>query len=160
MPNATVRANARTMPKPAPAEPPFGSVESIRQQTDENIRDVALLKPVQSTVHEPVESDDYFVAISRAYARWLKARAAIKADFPEDEKAVSALFDDERAAARELFSLPAVYSEDVWHKVEVFEIELMDEQVVGQPTNSVLLLGLGSIKTDLLRLGIGDGRAQ
>ncbi len=38
-------------------------------------------------------------------------------EFPEDEKAVTALFSADRTALRELFSLPAVCTEDVWLKV-------------------------------------------
>jgi hypothetical protein len=45
MPNATVRANARATPKPPP-----GSPESIRRQTAEHNRDVALLKASQALV--------------------------------------------------------------------------------------------------------------
>jgi hypothetical protein len=63
MPNATVRAAARTTPKPAPAEPPskppFGSIESIRQQTAELETATALLKVVQAVENaaaEPKES--------------------------------------------------------------------------------------------------------
>jgi hypothetical protein len=51
MPNATVRANARTLPKPAPAEPPSkppsGSAESIRHQVDDIKTATALLKAVK-----------------------------------------------------------------------------------------------------------------
>jgi hypothetical protein len=52
MPNATVRANARTLPKPAPAEPPskppLGSAESIRRQVDDLKTATRLLKVVQA----------------------------------------------------------------------------------------------------------------
>jgi hypothetical protein len=65
------------------------------------------------------------------------------ADFPEDKKATRALFAEERAALRELFSLPAVYSDDVWHKVQVFETELLEEQVIGRSTDSIVSIALG-----------------
>jgi hypothetical protein len=76
-------------------------------------------------------------------------------EFPEDEKAVTALFSADRTALRELFSLPAVCTEDIWLKFEVFEAELIDERVTGEARDSVVLLGLGSLKADLLNLGIG-----
>jgi hypothetical protein len=62
---------------------------------------------------------------------------------------VRALFDADRTALRELFSAPAAYAEDVWLKLGVFETELIDERVTGEPRDSVLLLALGSIKADL-----------
>jgi hypothetical protein len=154
MPNATVRANARPMPKPKP-----GSVASIRRQTADLKSATALLKASQATVCETASQDDA-EAFSRAYGRWLKARGAIKggAEFPEDERAVRALFDADRTALRELFSAPAAYAEDVWLKLGVFETELIDERVTGEPRDSVLLLALGSIKADLVNLGIDDER--
>jgi hypothetical protein len=160
MPNATVRADARTTPKPPP-----GSAESIRLQTAELETATALVraaKVVDRELAEPNEPDahDAAQAFSRAYGRWLKARAAVKGgdDFPEDEKAVTALFHADRTALRELFSLPAVYTEDVWLKFEVFEAELTDERVTGEPRDSVLMLALGSIKADLCNLGICERR--
>ena len=95
-------------------------------------------------------------AFSRAYARWLRARAAIKdEDFPEDEQAQLAVFAEERAAVRELFCLPALYAEDLWQKFEAFEAEFTDERVVGEASNSILPLALGAIKNDLCNLGVG-----
>jgi hypothetical protein len=94
---------------------------------------------------------------SRTYARWLKARAAIRGDdYPEDEKAAAALFAEERAALRELFSLRARDEEEVWHKIGAFEVDLVDELVLGETMDAAALLALGSIKNDLINLGIGN----
>ena len=158
MPNATVRANARPMPKPKP-----GSVASIRRQTANLKSATALLKAAKVVEHELAEpvapSGDFEAsqAVSRAYARWLKARAAIKSDFPEDKKAMQALYKDERAATRALFSLPAAYPDDVWEKIGALETELLDEQVVGTSTDLLVSFAIGCIKSDLLSLGIGRG---
>jgi hypothetical protein len=129
-----------------------GSVQSIRLQTAELNRDVALLKAGKVIEREaekvaqsgpPVDLQ----AFSRAYARWLRARAAIKADeFPEEARAMAA---EERAALRQLFSLPALYSEDVFQKFEALEAEITDDNVIGKATDTVLPLALGSIKNDL-----------
>jgi hypothetical protein len=149
MTNATVRANARPMPKPKP-----GSAASIRRQTADLKSATTLLKAAK--VIERELEDENMEAFSRAYARWLRARAAIKgADFPEDGGAAANLFAEERAALRELFSRPAAYSEDVFQKFEALEAEIADEGVIGRATDTVLPLALGSVKTDLLRLGIG-----
>jgi hypothetical protein len=150
--NITQRAGARVAPKP-------GSAESIGRQTAELTRNVALLKASQAAVCEPVVSHDDCQAISHAYVRWLRARAAIRGDeIPEDEQAALALYAEEMRARRELFSLRAAYSDDVWHKFEAFEAELTDERVIGRATESLLMLALGSIKTDLVNLGIGRGQ--
>ena len=152
MTNATVRAKARPMPKPKP-----GSPKSIRRQVAELESATALLNAVKVAERDTAEPDEDFAdmrAFGRAYARWLKARAAIRGDeFTEDN--AMALFEDERAAIRELFSLRAVHSEDVWHKFEAFEADLTDERVIGRARESLLMLGLGAIKADLLNFGIG-----
>jgi hypothetical protein len=126
MPNATVRANARTLPEatePAPIHEDFARIE----------------------------------AFSRAYARWLKARAQIEVPDSDDDQFITATFAEERSAQRELFLVPAVCVENVWSKLEVFEVDLAKELVVGQSKDSILLLALGSIKADLINLGIGGG---
>ena len=46
-------------------------------------------------------------------------------------------------------------SQDIWLKFEVFEAELIDERVTGEARDSVVLLGLGSLRADLLNFGIG-----
>ena len=91
-----------------------------------------------------------------AASRWLGARAAIKGDeFPEDEQAWQAVAAEKRAALRELFSLPAVYSEDLFQKFEALEAEITDDNVIGKATDTLLPLALGSINNDLCNLGVG-----
>jgi hypothetical protein len=121
MPDATVRANARTLP-------------------------------------EETESDFARIqAFGRAYARWLTACAQLEVPDSEDEEFVLGTFLEERAALRELFLAPAACSETIWAKLAAFEADLIRERIVGEPKESILLLGLGSIKADLINLGIkGD----
>jgi hypothetical protein len=107
---------------------------------------------------EPLsEASPRIEAFGRAYARWLKACAQIEQPDSEDDEFVKATFAEERAALRELFLVPAGCSETVWAKLAAFEVDLVKEQVVGTARDSILLLGLGSIKADLMNLGINEG---
>jgi hypothetical protein len=126
MPNATVRATARTLPEET----------------------------------EPLsEASARVQAFGRAYARWLTARAQLEDIHTEDEKLVDGMFVEERAALRELFLVPASEGEAVWAKLAAFEVDLVRERIAGEPKDSVLLFGLGSIKADLMNLGIARGDA-
>jgi hypothetical protein len=123
MPNATVRANARTLPEatePAPIHEDFARIE----------------------------------AFSRAHVRWLKACARLEIPDSDDDAFVKATSAEERAALRELFLAPAACSETIWAKLAAFEADLIRERIVGEARDSILLLGLGSIKADLMNLGI------
>jgi hypothetical protein len=96
-------------------------------------------------------------AFSRAYARWLKACAQIEVPDSDDDQFMKATFAEERSALRDLFLAPAACSETIWAKLAAFEVDLIRERIVGEPKDSILLLGLGSIKADLMNLGIkGD----
>ena len=121
MPNATVRANAPTLPKET--EPMSEALARIQ-------------------------------AFGRAYARWLKALAQIEVPDAEDDDFMQGTFTEERAALRELFLVPAACSETVWAKLSAFEVDLVKERIVGEARDSILLLGLGAIKADLMNLGI------
>jgi hypothetical protein len=98
-------------------------------------------------------------AFSRDHVRWLKACAQLEIPDSDDDAFVKATFAEERAALRELFLAPAACSETIWAKLAAFEADLIRERIVGEPRDSILLLGLGSIKADLMNLGIkGDDR--
>jgi hypothetical protein len=104
--------------------------------------------------HEDFERSQEF---SRAYARRLRACAQIEVPNSEDEQFVKAGFAEERAALRELFLAPAACSETIWAKLAAFEMDLAEEMIAGPSKDSVLLIALGSIKADLMNLGIkGD----
>jgi hypothetical protein len=93
-------------------------------------------------------------AASRAYGRWLTATAQLEAPNSEDEEFIKGTFVEERAALRALFLAPAACSETVWAKLAAFEVDLVKERTVGPANDCLLLLGLGSIKADLMNLGI------
>ena len=141
MPNATVRANARTMPKPAAAEPPSGSAKSIRRQAD--------------------ESDAARALFGRAYCRWLRARAAL--DDPDvncTEEEGAARQDEVDEAARALLVTPVFFDDMVWQKWEVLEHFVSANSIAGSATDNRAVMALGCIKADLVMLGIGNGRAE
>jgi hypothetical protein len=48
--------------------------------------------------------------------------------------------------------MPAVFPYHVWQKIEAFEEILSHELIVGQRTDSILMLALGSIKQDCINL--------
>jgi hypothetical protein len=96
-------------------------------------------------------------AFARAYARWLTARAQIQALDSEDDEIVDGIFLEERSALRELFRVPAAESEAVWAKLAAFEVDFVKDRIAGEARDCLLLFGLGSIKADLMNLGIKDG---
>jgi hypothetical protein len=155
MPNATVRANARTAPKPAPAEPPFGSVESIRQQPAELTRDVALLNVL--TAKRDAELDDSkHDLFARAYVRWLRARATLDdPDADGSDEAGEAHFKAVEETARSLLTTPAICDDELWQKWEVLEHLISDDVIVGQAIDNRTVMALGCVKADLMRLGVG-----
>jgi hypothetical protein len=161
MPNATVRANARATPKPKP-----GSAESIRRQTADLNRDVALLKASQAAVPHTFESvieretakrdAEKHELFGRAYSRWLRARAALDdPDTDGSEEGGAARFKAVDEAARSLLITPPIYREDLWQKCEVLEDFVSEDIIQGQAADNRAIMALGCIKADLLRLGIG-----
>lgn len=89
-----------------------------------------------------------------AYHAWLAAKAAIEDPSVEEEEQVGRNLDAERAAERRLLTTPAAYPDHIWQKLEVFEASLTNELVSGLRTESVLLLALGAIKSDIHNLDL------
>jgi hypothetical protein len=133
MPNDTVRADARPMPKPEPERAAAPSA------TD------ALLK--------------HRFAFERAYTRWLTARAAREnPDAPDDNESAEQRGEELTQAEREFILMPAIYDWMVWHKIEFPSRCMEDELRTGTRSDHFSLLALAAIKKDLLRLGIrNDG---
>jgi hypothetical protein len=164
MPNATVRANARPMPEARP-----GSRASIRRQTADLKFATALLKANQSPVPDTIESiiergtakrdaelDAKHELFGRAYARWLRARAALDdPDADGSEEGSAARFNAVDEAARSLLITPPVYDEELWQKWEVLEDYVSEDVIQGPAVDNRAIMALGCIKADLLRLGIG-----
>jgi hypothetical protein len=125
MPNATVRAAARTLP------------------VDSDLPDPRALEPG--------------LAFKRAYARWLKARAAMDdPDDWDDESEERKVHLEYEQAEKELILAPAIMGWMMWDKIEVFELALRKEMHDGPRRDRFLMMALGAIKADLLRLRIGD----
>jgi hypothetical protein len=98
------------------------------------------------------------LAFKRAYTHWLKARAAM--DDPDmdelDESRTRKVDLEYEQAEKELILAPAIMGWMVWDKIEVFDLALRKEMHDGPRTDRFLMLALGAIKADLLRLRIGD----
>ena len=161
MPNATVRANARPMPKLKP-----GSVASIRRQTADLKSATALLKATQDVEREAVTPSgssnserlaDECVS-ERAYSRWLAALAKWHNPDGFDDETGKKRGEELKRAERELVFTPANQSDRVWEKIQVLTLCLEEEGTLGRRNDHFALLALAAIKADLLALGIGDER--
>jgi hypothetical protein len=166
MPNATVRANARPMPKPKRGS----AAEPVRRQTEELNRDVALLRACQGAgpasiierapARRDAESDAKgHELFGRAYARWLRARAALDdPDADGSEESGEARFNAAEETARALLVTPALYDEELFQKWEVLEKFVSDDALSGPALDNRALMALGCVKADLMRLGVGRGQ--
>jgi hypothetical protein len=95
-------------------------------------------------------------AFERAKTRWLKARATRDdPDGPEDDEFSVKVNLEYDQAEREMILTPASQDWMVWDKIELFERALTDEMRNGG-TGCFLMVALGAIKADLIRLGIGS----
>ena len=159
MPNATVRANARPMPKPKP-----GSAASIRRGTADLKSSVALLKAAEVVERELADpkavSDDperlaNDAAFDRAYSRWLAALAKWHNPDGMDDETAKKRSEELKNAERELVFSPATRSDMVWDKIQVLTLCLDEESELGPRADHFAVLALAAIKADLLRLGIG-----
>jgi hypothetical protein len=83
------------------------------------------------------------------------ARAHVESPDTDSEERINSYFAEEHSAQRALFLVPARATEIVWQKLEAFENILARELVVGHSRDCILMLALGSIKTDFINLGIG-----
>jgi hypothetical protein len=165
MPNATVRANARTLPKAtksmsaAPALPEATPQdEYLRALAAKCVADARLEVATEkrkaeaaAKAEEPtLEASEAF---SKAYHAWLIAKAGIEEpEIAEEEQPCR--FRAESDAERRLFTTPVAYSDQFWQKLTAFERILGEELAVGLRRDSILLLALGSIKQDVLNLDI------
>jgi hypothetical protein len=158
MPNATVRANARALPKVAPkrAAAPF----AVAQATDAMER-----LTEQVTDEAAVETEAGRDLFDRAYVRWLRARAALDdpdASYADEEGRARQNEVDE--AARALLVTPVFCDDMLWRKWAVLEHFVSADAVDGQALDNRTVMALGCIKADLMRLGIGNdldkGRAD
>jgi hypothetical protein len=122
------------------------------------VRATSQATPADSNLPDPQPG----LAFGRAYTRWLKARAAMEdPDDPDPddghESGMRRKVDLEyERAEKELILAPAIMGWMVWDKIEVFELALRKEMHDGPRRDRFLILALGAIKADLLRLRIGS----
>jgi hypothetical protein len=173
MPNATVRANAPASPKsakPAPeaAKPEAEPAKDPRIIAAEVVAEVDLenrLKKIRSDISmeelEKAGREERSAASDRfenAYRAWLAAKAAVKDPSIDDDDVMTARQAVEAEAERRFMTMPAVYADHVWQKIEAFEGILGSELIAGERTDSILLLAIAAIKQDIINLDLFWGR--
>jgi hypothetical protein len=179
MPNATVRANARAAPKtnrdaaiservsrrynqPGLYEK---GLETLAKALDESLakKDTGPENKIDSEARGATSSaNDWRLQIERAFDRafgdWLRAKA--KTFSGENGDVLEKRVDDEGEAERRLMATPALAPDRFWEKLAAFEAILDDELRANMPRSSILMLGLGSIKADLLNFRLCDREAR
>jgi hypothetical protein len=177
MPNATVRASARAMPKSAPKRDPLPTAVDLRQHAADLRSAVALMEAAKVVERELAEPKDPPATqpaaeetaaeteasprdpADRAYVRWLRARAALNdPDVSYAEKDLAARQDDADEAARALLVTPISHADMVWQKWEVLEHFVSADAIDGPAFDNRTAIALGCVKADLLQF-IGDGRS-
>lgn len=92
-------------------------------------------------------------AFTQAHNAWLMAKASLDGHSLEDEEMDQRLTED-CDAERRLMTTPAAYPDQLWTKLEAFELILGHELTTGLRTNSILMLALGSIKQDIVNMDL------
>ena len=103
---------------------------------------------------EDADEDKMADAFARTHSRWLHARSAVEDPDVESDAKMRDRINAERATERELMTMPAVTADMLWQKLEAFEVILANELRVGPRKDSILMLALGALKTDILNLGL------
>jgi hypothetical protein len=154
MPNATVRADARTLPEAT--EPESAADEYLRLQSAKIVADALFeVADKKMKAEADAKAEAPKLEASRAFAQafhaWLAAKAGIEDPLLEDDEQPER-FRAQSDSERRVFTTPSAYPDQVWQKLEAFESLLNNELVSGQRRDSVLVLALGSIKQDILNL--------
>jgi hypothetical protein len=185
MPNATVRANARTLPETksdaAIRERDAAISERVSRRYNQpglyekgletlaKSQDDALAKKdagpenkIDSEARGATSSaDDWRLQIERlfdqAFGDWLRAKA--KTFSGDNSDVLEKRVDDEGEAERRLMATPALAPDQFWEKLAAFEAILDGELRANMSHSSILMLGLGSIKADLLNFRLCDREA-
>jgi hypothetical protein len=165
MPNATVRANARTLPEAtkstpvAPAAAESAADEYLRLQAAKIVADVRLeVATEQRKADAAARAEEPKRLASRAFAEayhaWLAAKAETENPLVEDEEQAERFSKALPVAERLLMVTPSVYPDQLWQKLEAFEAILGDEIMSGPRRDSVLRLALAGIKQDFVNLDL------
>jgi hypothetical protein len=165
MPNATVRANAPASPESAkPAAPEAERAKDPRIIAAEVVAEVDLrnrIEKIQSEMDieaaeeasrkaKSAEADRF----ENAYRALLAAKAAVKDPSIDDDDVMTARQAVEAEAERRFMTMPAVYADHVWQKIEAFEGILGGELIAGERTDSILLIAIAAIKQDIINLDL------
>jgi hypothetical protein len=161
MPNATVRANARTLPEatkstPAAPDSPESAPkdEYLRLMAEKIVAEVRL-EEAEKRKEEAAKAEAPKLEASRAFAQayhaWLVAKADTENPSVEEEEAerFSAALP---AAEGRLMVTPSAYPDQLWQKLEAFEVILGEEIMIGPRRDSVILVALASIKQDMVNM--------
>jgi hypothetical protein len=95
-------------------------------------------------------------AFDQAYHDWLRALAELDDPTEASGEEWDRRLEADCVAERRLMTTPASRPEQVWKKLEAFEVILSRDLTVGPRTDSILMLALGSIKQDILNLDLCD----
>jgi hypothetical protein len=126
-------------------------------ESDERLEAPPMTAPEIEALADSNPLSDARLAFQRANSRWLKARVTrADPDGPEDDEFARQADLEYAQAEKEMILTPASQDWMVWKKIELFELVLTDEMTNGDLTNHFLMVALGAIKADLLRLGIGS----
>jgi hypothetical protein len=91
-------------------------------------------------------------AFAQAYHAWLAAKADDENPSVEDEQQAERFSAALPVAERRLMVTPSAYPDQLWQKLEALEAILGDEIMSRPRRNSVIMLGLASIKQDIVNL--------
>ena len=168
-PNATVRANAPASPKsgkPAAASPTPEAEPAkdpriiaaevvaevdLRNRIEKIQSEMAIEAAEEASRKAKSAASDRF---DNAYRAWLAAKAAVKDPSMDDDDVMTARQAVEAEAERRFMTMPAVYADHVWQKIEAFEGILGSEMIAGERTDSILLLAIAAIKQDIINLDL------
>jgi hypothetical protein len=157
MTNAESAKSAAPAPEAEPAKDPRIIAAEVVAEVDLENR----LKKIRSDISmeelEKAGREERSAASDRfenAYRAWLAAKAAVKDPSIDDDDVVTARQAVEAEAERRFMTMPAVYADHVWQKIEAFEGILGSELIAGERTDSILLLAIAAIKQDIINLDL------
>jgi hypothetical protein len=157
MTNAESAKSAAPAPEAEPAKDPRIIAAEVVAEVDlenrlKKIRsEIAVEDAEEASRKAKSAASDRF---DNAYRAWLAAKAAVKDPSMDDDDVMTARQAVEAEAERRFMTMPAVYADHVWQKIEAFEGILGSEMIAGERTDSILLLAIAAIKQDIINLDL------
>jgi hypothetical protein len=150
-------AKPKSAPEAEPAKHPRIIAAEVVAEVDlrnriEKIRSETAIEEAEeaSRKAKSAEADRF----ENAYRALLAAKAAVKDPSIDDDDVMTARQAVEAEAERRFMTMPAVFPDHVWIKIEAFEGMLSHELMAGERTDSILLLSIAAIKQDILNLNL------